>query len=284
MKKYTIFTVLLALAFIGPVGAQTLTFTQGNAEVSSSTKNHLYGIDDLYFSYNRNTEVFEARLAETRESVFKSNISNVTISGLSTAAAKIAWLENTHVKANTAQFNHLLPKNGISVRYNTSGKSTNIHGRFTQGKTPLWAGHADSIKTGATDTTTALRLTALRKIVRGATPRLIGNDANAATIAVGAAAGSGGTATITGNGLSGEIDIDTGSSTTTTGALATVTLPVACPNKCLVTITPSSTFGSTQFGKVFVTTTGNTFVLNANGTALTASTADFKVFYQVTCR
>ena len=275
---------LLAMSIWLNVSAQTLTLTAGSAEVATSgVKNHLYSISDLYFQYNTNTEVFSAYLVETRDLVYKANISTVTISGLSTAAAKIAWLENTHLKANTEQFNYLLPKDGIAVRYNVSGKSTHIYGRYRNGQTALWSGHADSIKTSATDATTADRLASLRKIVRGGTPMLIGTDIKAPTIAVGAASGTGGTATITGNGLSGEIDIDTGSSTTTTGILATITLPVACPNKCFVKLQPSSTFGSTQDGKVFTTSTSGTFVLNANGTALTASTADAKWFYIITC-
>ncbi len=285
MRKALFFTVLLALAYLSPLGAQTLTLTAGSAEVvSSGVKNHLYGLDDLYFTYNRNTEVFEARLVETRASVYKANISTVSIAGLSTANQKLAWLENTHLRANTAQFNHLLPKNGIAVRYNVSGKSTHILSRYSSREANLWSGHMDSIKTSATDSTTAMRLVALRNIVRGATPQLIGTDARAPTIAAGAAAGGSPTVSIVGNGLSGEIDIDTGTSTTTTGVIATVTLPVACPNGCRVVLTPSSTFAATMVARVFATTTAAGFALNAAGTAVTASTADLKFFYTVTCR
>jgi hypothetical protein len=284
MKNKLIFTALLALCYMSPLSAQTLTLTAGSAEIASSNvKNHLYGLSDLYFIYNQNTEIIEARHVETKASVFKSNISNLTISGLTTAAQKLAWIGNTHLKANTAQFNYLLPKNGIAVRYNVSGKSTHLLGRYAKGDVALWSGHVDSIKFAVADSTTALRLAALRKIVRGSTPQLIGNDAAAPTIAAGAAAGSGATASITGNGLSGEIDIDTGSSTTTTGVLATVTLPVACPNGCRVALWGSSSFGATQAAKIFTTGTSSTFVLNAAGTAVTASTADLKYFYTVTC-
>lgn len=228
MKRKSIFGILALSLLAFSLTAQTLTITAGSAEVASSgVKNHLYALEDLYFQYNKNTEVFEARLVENRSSVYKANISTVTISGASSAAQKLAWLENTHLRANTAQFNNLVPKTGIAVRYNVSGKATSLYGRYAKGETPLWTGHADSIKTAATDTTTALRLTALRKIVRGATPILVGNNVNTATIAAGAAAGSGATVAITGNQLSGEITVNTGSSTTTTGVLATVTLPVA---------------------------------------------------------
>jgi len=284
MKKQLLAIVATLTLLSYGLSAQTLTLTAGSAEIATSgVKNHLYNLNDLYFQYNTNTEVLEARVVETRASVYKANISTVAISGLTTAAQKLAWLENTHLKANTKQFNNLLPKTGIAVRYNVSGKATAIYGRYSESKTPLWEGNIDSIKTAASDNSTSLRLAALRAIVRGATPQLIGNNANVPTIAAGAAAGSGATVAITGNALNGELTINTGSSTTTTGVLATVTLPVACPNKCIVKLQPSSTFGSTQDSKVFTTTTAGTFVLNANGTALTASTADGKWFYTVTC-
>lgn len=272
-----------ALAIALSLSAQTLTILAGSAEVATSTKNQLYSVKDLYFIYNPTTGGFEARDIENRAVVYAANISTVTIAGLSTAASKIAYIENTHVRANnTSGYQMLVPKDGIAVRYRTSGKYTELLGRYTEDAKPLWYGHLDSVKTATADTTSALRLTALRKIVRGSTPLLIGNTANAPTIAVGAAAGSGGAAAITGTALSGEIDIDTGSSTTTTGILATVTLPVPYPNKCIVTIKGSNTFGSTMEGRISVSSTGSTFVLNANGTAVTASTADLKLFYTVT--
>lgn len=283
MKKTLLLAALATFTLMG-LSAQTLTLTANEAEVSNTNiKNHIYHLDDLYFQYNTNTEVFSAFLVEGRELVYKANVSTVSISGLSTAAAKIAWLENTHLKCNEKQFNYLVPKNGIAVRYNVSGKGTDIFGRYSKSNRPIWSGHADSIKTSSADTNTADRLANLRKIVRGSTPMLVGTDLKAPTIAAGAAAGTGPTVSITGNGLSGEIDIDTGSATTTTGVLATVTLPVACPNGCRVVITPSTSFSATMVSRVFVTTTASTFVLNAAGTAITASTADLKFFYTVTC-
>lgn len=277
-KLLTLACFLLALSAY----AQTLTLTAGSAEVSGSAKNQLYGLNTLYFSYNTDTDLFEAFDLETRNSVYKGAISTVTISGVSTAAGKIAWIENTHVKCNTGVFNNLVPKDGIAIRYRSSNKYTELFGRISEGKKALWAGHLDSIKTASTDSTSALRLTALRKIVRGSTPQLVGNNTNAATIAAGAAAGSSPTVSITGNGLSGEIDIDTGSSTTTTGVIATITLPQAFPNGCRVVITPSTAFSATMVARVFVNTTAGAFTLNAAGTAVTASTADLKFFYTVT--
>lgn len=279
MKQFlTIVALFAALC----VNAQTLTISGGSAEVSGAAKNQLYPLSSLFFNYNTSTDKFEAYQAETRSLVYEANISTVTISGLSTAAAKIAHLENTHLKCNSGVYNVLVPKDGIAIRYRSSNKFTELYSAISEGKKALFGGHMDSIKTASTDSTTALRLTALRKIVRGATPYLIGNNSNAATIAAGAAAGTSPTVAITGNGLSGEVDIDTGSSTTTTGVIATVTLPVAYPNGCRVVITPSTSFSATMVARVFVNTTASGFTLNAAGTAVTASTPDLKFFYTVT--
>lgn len=275
-----VFTAL-ALVFALSASAQTLTLTAHSAEVSGAAKNQLYGLNTLYFAYNTDTDLFEAFEVETRNKVYSGAVSTVTISGVSTAAGKIAWIENTHVKCNTGLFNHLVPKDGLLLRYRTSGKAAEIFGRISEGKKALWAGHLDSIKTASTDSTTALRLTALRKIVRGSTPQLVGNNVNAATIAAGAAAGASPTIAVTGNGLSGEITLTTGTTATTTGVLCTVTLPVAFPNGARVSITASDSDAAVHVARVFATTTASTVVLNAAGTALSDAT-QYKWFYTVT--
>lgn len=277
--------VSLALLFtLSTVQAQTLTLTAGLAEVSGTAKTNLYPLSTLYFIYNSTTGGFEARDVETRSVVYAASISTVTISGLSTAASKIAWLENTHVKANTRTYSTLVPRTDLAVKYKTSGKGVELSGRFSAGKTPIWYGHIDSVKTGSTDTTTTLRLAALRKAVRGATPTLIGDASKTPTIAAGAAAGSSPTISIAGSALSGEITLNTGSSTTSTGVVATVTLPVAFPNGCDVFLTPSSDVAGPCDSRKFVTTTSSTFVINAITTAWTASTNGIKFRYFVVGR
>lgn len=277
---FTVLALFFALAFAA--NAQTLTLTAHSAEVAGAAKNQLYPLSSLYFSYNSDTDLFKAFEVETRNLVYEGAVSTVTISGVSTASGKIAWLENSHVKAVTGVWYHLVPRDGIAIRYRSSNKGTELFGRITEGKKPLWSGHLDSIKTGATDSTSALRLTALRKIVRGATPQLVGNNSQAATIAADTSAGTSPTIAITGNGLSGEITLTTGSSTKTTGVIATVTLPVAYPNGCRVALTPSSTQAALEVADVFVATTSTGFTLRASGNSLTQSTANFKWFYTVT--
>lgn len=275
---------LVLLFSLSALQAQTLTLTAGEAEVTGTAKTHLYPLGNLYFIYNNTTGGFEAREVETRAVVYAANISTVTISGLSTAASKIAWLENTHVKANTGRYSTLVPQSDLAVRYRTSGKGVDLLSRFSSGKTPIWYGHIDSVKTASTDSTTALRLVALRQMVRGATPMLIGNPAKTPTIAAGAAAGASPTISIAGSAISGEITLTTGSSTTSTGVVATVTLPVSFPNGCDVFITPASDVAGPCAGRTFVTTTANTFLLNAITTAWTASTAGIKFRYFVVGR
>lgn len=279
MKKLITAAFLLAALC---ANAQTLTITAGSAEVSGAAKNQLYPLSSLYFEYNTSTDKFEAFQAETRDLVYEANVSTVTISGQSTAAEKIAWLENTHLKCVKGVTNILVPKDGIAIRYRSSNKHTELFPAISEGKKPLFSGHIDSVKTSASDANTAARLVSLRKIVRGATPQLVGNAIKAPTIAAGAAAGTSPTVAVTGTGLSGEIDIDTGGSTTTTGVIATITLPSAFPNGCYVVLTPSSAFAATMVARVFVESTAAGFTLNAAGTAVTASTADLKFHYTVT--
>lgn len=283
-KKTLMKKLLTLVAFLAALSAsaQTLTITARSAEVSGAAKNQLYPLSSLYFEYNSSTDEFRAYQAETRNLVYEANISTVTISGQSTASAKIAWLENTHVKCNRGVFNVLVPKDGIAIRYRSSNKFTELYPSISEGKKPLFSGHLDSIKTGATDSTSALRLTELRKIVRGATPQLVGNNSKVATIAADTSAGTSPTIAITGNGLSGEITLTTGSSTKTTGVIATVTLPAAFPNGCRVALTPSSAAAALEVADVFVATTATGFTLRASGNSLTASTANFKWYYTVT--
>lgn len=281
MKKIiTALALLFSVALVA--SAQTLTITARSAEVSGGAKTQLYPLSSLYFEYNTSTDLFKAYQAETRDLVYEANVSTVTISGQSTASQKITWLQNTHVKCNKGVWNILAPKDGIAVRYRSSNKFTELYPSMSEGKKALFAGHIDSIKTGTNDTTSALRLTELRKIVRGSTPQLVGNNSNAATIAADTSAGTSPTIAITGNGMSGEITLSTGSSTKTTGVIATVTLPAAYPNGCRVALTPSSAAAALEVADVFVATTSTGFTLRASGNSLTASTANFKWFYTVT--
>ncbi len=277
MKGF-LFSLFMMLAVA--LSAQTLTINAHTAEVTGTAKTNLYDLQDLYFVYNWSTGGFEAREVDTRNVVYAANISTVTISGLSTAASKITYLERSHLKSNTATYNVLLPKAGLAIRYKSGDKKTEIVSRFNMSRTPLWYGHIDSVKTASTDTTTALRLTALRRIARNGRGEIINLINGTPTIAAGAAAGTSPTVAITGNGQEGEITVTTGSTPPTTGVIATITLPVTFPTGARVQLTPSNDNAAAGIARVFATGTSSTFILNASGTALSASTA-YKFFYRV---
>ena len=270
--KYLI--LLLALVGYGHLTAQTLTINAHTAEVSSSQKNDIYPLEALYFSYNSATGVFTANRVDNRNAVFTSDVTNVTSTGDTTAAMKIATLTGSHLKAIKGTITTLVPKRGVSVLYKSSGKGLEIQAVGASKLPPIWAGHADSVKFSAADSTTTLRLAALRKI------NAPSGDA-VPTAAVGAAAGTGSpTVTLVGGAAAGRITLTTGTSPTTTGVLATITLPVKHPTGCFVTLTPADSDAAAHVARVFVTSTTTTFVLNASGTALSAAT-EYIFNYQV---
>lgn len=276
--KHFILAVTLLLGLYTAVSAQTLTINAHTAEVSSSQKNNLYPLNTLYFVYNSADGTFDARQVDNRNSVFKADVTSVTISGASTTALKLAFISNSHAKAISGTYTTLFPKNEVNILYKSSDKKVEVRNRNNGKETPIWTGHVDSIKTGTTDSTTALRLTAMRKfnafrqvIAGGITP----------TVAAGAAAGSSPTVTVAGTAVAGAISLTTGTTAVSTGVLCTVTLPSAFPNGCYVQLTPANATTAVQIARVFVSSTASTIVLNASGTALSDATA-YVWHYQIT--
>lgn len=270
--------MLLALLLFVALGAQaqTLTINAHTAEVSSSQRNLIYPVQSLYFTYHSGTGQFTAAQVDNRNVVFRSDITNVvTVAGDTTAAQRLATLKATHLLAVKGTTTTLLPKQSVQVLYTASGKALEVQALNARNVPALWAGHADSLKFTASDTTTALRLTALRRLNAPA------GDA-VPTAATGAAAGGGSpTVALIGGANAGRITLTTGSSPTTTGVLATITLPRPYPNGCFVSLTAANATTGAQMTRVFVTSTTGTFVLNASGTALTAAT-EYVWNYQVT--
>lgn len=268
--------LILLFALVGwNLTAQTLTINAHTAEVSSSQRNDLYPLEALYFTYNSASGVFTASRIDNRNSVFTSDVTNVVSAGDADAAAKIATITGTHLKAVKGTVTTLIPKAGVNALYKSSGKVLELQALGASKVPPIWSGHADSLKFTAADSTTALRLAALRKI------NAPGGDA-VPTAAVGAAAGTGSpTATLVGGASAGRITLTTGTSPTTTGVLATITLPVKHPTGCFVTLTAGDADAAAHVARVFVTGTTTTFVLNASGTALSAAT-EYILNYQVT--
>lgn len=280
--KNILFVLSLLFAISATAPAQTLTMNSHTAEVSSSQKNFFFPLNALYFEYNSTSGKFEAKEVISRNSVFASDVTNVSISGASSTDEKIEYLENTHVKAITGDRITLLPKNSVSYQYKSSGKRLEVFGLENRKEPPLWAGNADSLKTSFTDTTTALRLVAIRayNLAKSRVSQVI-SGGTAPTAAAGAAAGSSPTVAIVGNSVAGKITLTTGTSATTTGVLANIDLPVEFPTGCFVTLTPGNAITAVQVARMFATTTAGSFVLNASGTALSDSTP-YVWFYQVT--
>lgn len=274
MKKQILALLFLftaAMAF-----GQTLTITPTYVESSTSTtRNNFYCLDDVYFIYNTSTGGFEARDADTRQVLYAANISTVTITGTSTAAEKLAYLEYTHVKCVTTGgvYNSFIPKSEVDYLYKASDKKIEL--RSGPDQVPLWYGHVDSVKTSSSASNTSLRLADLRKFRDLGQPTLkaqVGSTGTA-TIAAGAGAGSSPTIAISGGGLTGEITLTSGSSPTTTGVIATITLPVTFPTGCRVLLFPSNDNAAAHIARVYATGTTTTAVITASGTALGGATA-----------
>lgn len=280
--KHLLFALSLLFAFSVSTTAQTLTINAHTAEVSSSQKNFFFPLNALYFTYNSTSGKFEAKEVISRNSVFASDVTNVTISGASTTDQKIAFIENTHVKALFGTTTTLLPKNDVSFQYKVSGKKVEVYGLENRKEPPLWTGNADSLKTGSVDSTTALRLTAIRayNLAKARVSQVL-SGGEAPAIAAGAASGSSPTVALAGNSVAGKITLTTGTTAVSTGVLATITLPVSFPTGCFVTLTPGNATTAVQVARMFATTTAGTFVLNASGTALSDSTP-YIWYYQVT--
>jgi hypothetical protein len=212
---------------------------------------------------------------DTRNTVFTGDVTNVSSTGDTSAAMILTTLSGTHLRAVKGPVTTLIPKSAIQVLYKSSGKGIEFQSFGARNTVPLWAGHADSVKFTVADSTTALRLAALRRI------NAPSGDARP-TAVVGAAAGTGSpSVAIVGGATAGRITLTTGTSPTTTGVLCTVTLPTKFPTGCFVTLTAADSDAGAHIARVFVTDTANTFVLNASGTALTAAT-EYVFNYSVT--
>jgi hypothetical protein len=107
---------------------------------------------------------------------------------------------------------------------------------------------------------------------------LIGNSLGTTpSIAAGASAGTSPTVSVIGNNMDGIITVTTGTAPTANGILATVTMSgsFAYPTSttCILQPANAATAAVTGSNEVYVTGTTTTFVINANTTALSASTS-----------
>lgn len=270
--KGTLFLILFLLCLAFSAQAQ-ITVNAHTVEVTGTARNNIYPAQDVYFVYASATGAVDVYEVDTRELIWRGLIGSVTITGLSTAADKIAYIERTHIKVHSRGFSSYFPKSEISFRYRSSDKKIDIFPRFYTKKGQIWNGHIDSIKTASSDTTTALRLASLRRIIRNTNSENIHLRNASPTIAAGAAAGTSPTIAITPNvgGKRFQVTVTPGA-TPATGVLATVTLPVTFPTGCLPMLSPVDTTTAPVAARISATGTTNTVVISVATTALTQGT------------
>lgn len=261
-------SMLLFLFAFSAAQATTVTINANTAEVvtTSFKKREFYNVQDMLIIYYATTEAFEMQVAETRSKVFGGDIDSVTITGASTAAAKLAFLRTILLEATTTNgYRVFMGRSNLEFYY--AAATNRIDVKYGRNKQPLWFGHIDSLKANGTSTTLAY----LRAINRYKAQDCIPST-NVATIAAGAAAGTSPTVTVTGDAYSGSISVTTGTSATT-GTLATVTLKITAPTGTRVTLNPTNNNSIAHVVRTRGTGTTTTLVLTVPTTALSDATA-----------
>lgn len=262
---------LFAFALAFTAQAQTLTLGPTSVEVitSGAKTRAFYPLDETVISVV--TPVVTVKDAVTGSILFTGDTSLVTITGVTLWSSKLtklrAWMQEATTTGGTRYF---VPKRGVHYLYRLS--NNNVSAIYYRGNTLLMTTHLDSLKiTGVTGVSN--KLAHIRGKIFMDQNRDNLDVGEAPTIAAGAAAGSSPTIAIAGGPLRGKITLTTGSSTTTTGVLFTVTLPVTYPNGVIPAITAADADSGAHAARWFAdSAAGNTFTLNASGTALTAAT------------
>lgn len=262
--------------FIMAMALMSWLFTQAATSVAisptsvvitntSPAGNVIKPLTSCYFAYKSGSsfQVFD----ENNRRIFNGDIDDATFAAADTTdALKEARLANYCFKVRiTSSWYYYFPKGG-DLTYTATGTTL----RLKQGMHDFTF-QIDSIYAGATDTTTALKLTYLKNNFNRVPDLQLFTSGGAATVAAGAAAGSSPTVSVSGNGVSGTLTVTTGTSATT-GVLATITLPVSFPNGCRAVLTPADSDAAAGAAKIFVTTTASTVVVNVGTAALTDAT------------
>jgi hypothetical protein len=270
--------VALLLMFAFGMQAQSLTINPTTSEVVAalSKTRDFYQMKDLLFIYKNSNSAFEMQYAETREKLWGGKIDSVAITGCTTTAQKFAKLRTWCLETTTTTgYRCFIGRGGLEYFYNASKNQLQItHASNDQ---MLWYGSIDSLQVTGLSGASA-KLGYLRNSVNRTPQTGLFTGGDTPTIAAGAAAGASPTVSIVGNQLTGEITITAGASgTTTTGVIATITLPVTAINGTRAFLQASTASNVKQF----VTTTTNTFVVNADGTAMTGGATSKWTYWTV---
>lgn len=266
-----------ALAFTAQ--AQTLTIGPASVEVitSGAKTRAFYPLDATVITVL--TPVVTVKDAVSGSILFTGDTSLVTITGVTLWASKLtklrAWMQEATTTGGTRYF---IPKRGVQYLYRLS--NTSISAIYARGNNLLVTTALDSLKiTGVTGVSNKLAHLRSKMLMDQSRDAL--DVGETPTVAAGAAAGSSPTIAISGGPLCGKVTLTTGSSPTTTGILFTVTLPVTYPNACIPVVTAADSDSGSQAARWYAdSAAGNTFTLNASGTALTAAT-QYVWFYRV---
>ena len=263
-----------------PAMADTVVINPSTVEVVTSTGSvrTMYTANDLIYIYRSSNDAFEVQVKTTRSKIWGGDVDSVTISGASSTSLKLAQLRLWFLETTTTTgYRSFIGRGNLRWKYTASTNRLNLDAA-SNGQM-LWFGSIDSLQvsgvSGASNKLTWLRASANRLFTAGG----ILTAGSAATVAAGAAAGTSPTVSVAGNATAGEITLVTGGSTTSTGVIATITLPVTAPNGIRISRAPSNDNAAQHDTRVFWTTTTNTIVLNATGTALTAGGTNYKWFY-----
>ncbi len=272
MKNSLLYSFLFAmmLAFVGSSTAQTISITSTSLELiaPNAVTRTFYDLDQVYLAYKSGkVTVFDA---QTGTQVFLGDTSEVSVTSANIWTAKATRLARWYQSAtHTNGFRYFMPRR--DVQYLFRGATNAVRFLNPDNKRTLLETHVDSVTVAGVSGSSA-KLTWLRNQAFLEGLRNYRNIPEALTISAGAASGSGPTVAVTGTANDFQVTLTTGTSTTTTGVLFTVTLPNTYLTAGIPSVSAGDADAGAQITRVFATATTTTFVLNASGTALSATT------------
>lgn len=264
--KNLILALLMCLAGVA-MAQPSLTLTLTTATVETSTKNLVYPVANLYFTYNSTTGIFTAREVNSTNLIYSAALSTVDIDTFTTTTAVLGAIEATHFAANGGATTTYLPRNHVSLRQRDP--YLEIWPDNYVSKNVLWSGKADSVDIATDFYPQAVAETSFLQTSFD----ISGTQASFAT---GAGIGTGGAITGSyGNQLAGHITIAGGTSPASSGALCVVTLPREFPDGFYVFLQERNANAAVYRARYYAAAgplATRQFSVSASGTALPNST------------
>lgn len=252
--------------------AQTVAITSTSVEIiaPSAATRTFYDLDDVFLAYKAGKfTIYD--VANPKTQLFYGDTSEVSVAGASIYSAKATKLARWYQSCtHTNGYRYFMPRREIAYLYR--GATSMIRFLNDDTKQTLLETHVDSVSVSGVSGASA-KLTWLRNQAF-----LEGNRNSAAlpelaTIAAGAAAGTSPTIALTSTTATDfQVTLTTGSSPTGTGVLFTITLPNTYLSAGIPGLSAGDEDAAIHYTRAFATATTTTYVLNASGTALAAST------------